>query len=576
MLVELEIRDFAIIEHLRLRLQPGFNVLTGETGAGKSIIVGAVGQLLGERADSETVRAGAERALIEGVFEPGSAADAIRELLEAYGVDEDPVLILGREIHAAGRSIGRVNGRTVPIRALGEIGQLLIDVHGQSENASLQREAEHLLLLDRYAGLEEERLELAERVVGLRALEEELAALRIEEAERLRQIEMLRFQATEIDAAELDAAEKQNLLAERKRLANAEKLLSLADRAYRALRGDEDEQAGGLDGLDEALVALEELAEIDDTMASAIEPLQSAVEAAADAAGQLRDYRDGLDFEPQRLGEIEDRLEVYASLERKYGAGVETVIARGEQAAERLAAFEDADQRAAAIEARLDSVRQELGRLADRLSQRRFAAGQGLATEVAAVMSELGMPGSAFEVAVERRADPSGVPIGGERFAIDARGIDRVAFRVSTNPGEPTRRLVQVASGGETARIMLALKSILTGADRIPTLIFDEIDAGIGGRIGAVVGRKLSGLAGGHQVLCVTHLPQVAAFGGCHWHVRKEVVEGRTTTAVRPLEAEERIEELTLMLGGGGEAARDNARQLIVGARHDRQTAESL
>lgn len=566
MLVELEIRDYAIIEHLRLRLTPGFNVLTGETGAGKSIIVGAVGQLLGERADSETVRGGVERAVIEGVFDTGPAADAIREILEAHGVDEDPVLILTREIHAAGRSVGRVNGRAVPIRALSEIGRLLIDVHGQSENASLQREREHLVLLDRYAGLEDDRLQLAESVRALRQMQAELEGLRSKESDRLRSQDLLRFQVEEISAAQLDVGEQVALVAERTRLANAERLLALAERAYHALRGTDDDEPGGLDGLADALVAIEELAAIDASMAAAVEPLQAAVEAANDAAAQVRVYREGLDFEPQRLEEIEERLGVYAALVRKYGPDVPAVLAHGEDAAVKLGAIEGADARATEIEARLDEERLELGARAGRLSGLRFAAGERLAQEVVVVMDALGMPGSAFEVAIEQRPDPAGVPFGDGRFAVDERGIDQVAFRVSTNPGEPPRRLVQVASGGETARIMLALKSILSGADRIPTLIFDEIDAGIGGRVGAVVGAKLAGLAERHPVLCVTHLPQVAAFGSSHWHVRKAVAQGRTATEVNLLVDDARVEELTAMLGGVGEPARETARQLLADA----------
>ena len=566
MLVELEVRDFAIIEHLRLRLGAGFNVLTGETGAGKSIIIGAVGQLLGERANTDTVRTGAERAIVEGVFEPGAAADAIREVLEEYGVDEDPVLIMSREINAAGRSTGRVNGRAVPVRALAQIGRLLIDVHGQSENASLKRESTHLILLDRYAGLEPDRLALAERVRQRRAFQAELAGLQRDERELARRAGLLSFQIDEIEAAGLSAEEEAALLGERTRLAGGERLIRRLDTAYAALQGGDDVTeagGGGLDQLDAALAALDEIIAIDPSLTEARDALAGATEAAADAARAVRSARDGFDFSPERLEEVEERLVAYSDLKRKYGPEVSDVLAFGMRAAEELASIESADARVEALGGEIERAGVEIGRLAESLSKARQKAGRRLAKAVVEQLESLGMEGSRFEVDFERRESADGVPVGDGLFAVDETGIEHIRFLVSANAGEPPRPLAQIASGGETARIMLGLKSILSAADRVPTLIFDEIDAGIGGRIGDVVGRKLWSLARGHQVLCVTHLPQVAVFGDRHAHVRKSIAGGRTATHVDMLDEAARVTEVALMLGGEGEAVRRNALSLI-------------
>ncbi|MFN8423407.1 MAG: DNA repair protein RecN [Anaerolineae bacterium] len=563
MLVELAIRDYAIIDDLRLRLAPGFNVLTGETGAGKSIIVGALGLLLGERADSSSVRAGAERALIEGVFEPGARADALRARLEAYGVDEDPVLIVAREVHSEGRSTGRINGRAVPVRALAEIGALLVDVHGQSDNASLKREASHIDLLDAFAGVEADRARLAGRVRRFRAAAEELAALQADEAALMRRADLLRFQVDEIEAARLDAGEVDALRAERARLANAERLAALADGAWQALKGD-DESAGAIDRMDAAMSAAADIAAIDPSLDGLVEALAAAVESVGGAASELRGYRDRLEADPERLRQLDERLDVIATLKRKYGPEIGDVLAFGERAAEELAHLAGAGDRIHVLEAERAALLAEIGAAAAALSAARSAAGERLGAAVVVELADLGMEGSRFRAALARRAEEDGgAPTPDGRFSFDERGIDRVSFQISTNPGEPLQPLAAVASGGETARIMLALKRILTAADRVPTLVFDEVDAGIGGRIGDVVGRKLWQLGRAHQVLCVTHLPQVAVFGDVHYHVRKAASDGRTHTRVDRLDDDERVGEVTAMLGAATDAGRMNAAELL-------------
>jgi len=563
MLLELDIRDFAIIDHLRLRLAPGFDVITGETGAGKSIVVDAVGLLVGERADTAFVRAGAERTVVEGVFEPGGAAERVAVILEAHGITPDDPLLIAREVYAAGRSVARVNGRVVPVRALVELGSLLVDIHGQSDNVSLLREGEHLGLLDRYAGLGDARRAVTEHVGRVRAIVAELAALQRDEAERKRRADLLAFQVEEIGAARLAADEEAELVAERTRLANAERLARLAEQAYGALRGGADHDAAGLDSVDAALAAIDELARIDAALAPLGETALAAAEALRDVASGLRDYQDALEFSPGRLEEVEERLHLIGSLRRKYGADIPAVLSYAEQAAADLAAIEGADARIAVLVDERSRGLTELGALAGDLSRQRQAAADALAQAVVRELEALGMANSRFDVAFERRPEPDGVPVDGGAWAFDDTGIDRVAFQISLNPGEPLRPLVRVASGGETARLMLALKSTLTAADEIPTLIFDEIDAGIGGRVGGVVGQKLWGLVERHQVLCVTHLPQVAAYGDAHHRVQKTVVDGRTVTTVDTLADAERVEELTQMLGSATAAARENALALL-------------
>jgi DNA repair protein RecN (Recombination protein N) len=563
MLLELDVRDFAIIDHLRVRFTPGFNVVTGETGAGKSILVDAVGLLVGERADSDAVRAGAERAVVDGVFDVSRRAQAVRAVLEAYGVDLGADLIVSREVHPAGRSTARVNGRPVPVKALAELGAILVDIHGQSDNASLKREAEHVDLLDRFAGLETARREVAEAVRRATALAEELARLTQDEAMLARRAELLAFQVEEIGAAALSEAEEQSLLAERNRLANAEKLASLAAQAYAALREGPEDRLAALDQLDVGAAALEDLVRIDPALSAEHEALLNAAAALADTARSLRDYRDGLEFSPERREEVEERLALVSDLKRKYGGEVAAVLAFAERAGRELDEITGSEERIRALLAERERLLATIGEQAGALSERRRRVGETLAAAVEAELAALGMPGCRFAVSLTRRPDEAGAPIGAERFAFDATGVDHVAFLVSMNPGEPLRPLVRVASGGETARLMLALKSILSSADEVPTLIFDEIDTGVGGRVGAVVGEKLWGLADRHQVLCVTHLPQVAAFGDTHLVVAKAVAHGRTRTEAAPVAGDERIDELMHMLGPATAIARENAASLL-------------
>ncbi|WP_322801589.1 DNA repair protein RecN [Thermoflexus sp.] len=567
MLIELHVRDFAIIDEVTLRLEPGLNVLTGETGAGKSILVDAVAVLVGGRADVEMIRAGAERALIEGLFQVDAAVGALlAPILEQHGLLEaEPPgeVVLSREIRPGGRHVARVNGRLVPLHVLREIGQILVDIHGQTEHLSLLRPREQLELLDRYAGVGELRAALAERVARWRAVRREIEQLRQDEREKVRRMDLLRFQIEEIEAARLREGEEEALLQERNRLANAEQLAHLADALYRALYEGEEEAPSALDRLSEAARSLQALARIDPLFQPYIETIGSLIAQVEDLAHMVRDYREGIEFNPRRLAQIEERLDLIRRLQRKYGDTIPEILAYARRAKQELETLAHAEERLTALEEEAESLLREIGELGLRLSRQRQEAAERLAREVEAQLADLRMAGARFAVALERVPDPEGAYADGTRWAFDATGLDRVTFLIAPNIGEGLRPLARIASGGETSRLMLALKVALAQADPVPTLIFDEIDQGIGGRVGAVVGEKLWRLARHHQVLCVTHLPQLAGFGDTHFKVEKHVIGDRTVARVARVEGEERVAELAQMLGGTGRAAVQSAREIL-------------
>jgi len=569
MLTDLRIRDFAIIDDLGLEFGPGFIVFTGETGAGKSIIIDAVELLLGGRADSSMVRAGAPAALIEGVFRlDETVAGDVRALLEREGLLEDPTFVtLGREVRSEGRSICRVNGRSVSLGLLRELGEFLVDVHGQSEHLSLLRVREHQALLDRHARNEALRQEFAMLYRTLSDVRAELETLRVSEAETARRADMLAFQINEIEAAAPRPGEEATLAEDRTRLANAEQLARLAEQSLAALDESSDERPSAIDLLGEAAEALAALARVDGSLTGLQAEGQALEEQAAEIARRLRLYREAIEFSPRRLDEVEERLAVLRNLQRKYGASLEAVLAHAEKARQELEAIAHADERVQVLQDKEAELLTALGAVGARLSEARRKAGDRLAKGIETEMNDLRMAGARFGVDLRWDDSPQGAVVGDRRIAFSATGLDRIEFLIAPNPGEGLKPLAKIASGGETSRLMLGLKGVLAKADRTPTLIFDEIDQGIGGRVGAVVGSKLRGLAGGHQVLCVTHLPQLAAFGDQHFRVEKETGRGRTTTHVHGVTGDERVAELALMLGGDSESNRRSAAELLAQAR---------
>jgi DNA repair protein RecN (Recombination protein N) len=572
MLEELRIQNFAIIDKLELNFAPGFNVITGETGAGKSIIVDAVELLLGAKTDASFIRAGSEKAVVEGVFALNPAAQSVvkpilqREEMEA----EDPAFItLTREIRSNGRSTGRINGITANQDVLREIGGVLVDVHGQSEHLSLLNPRSHIDLLDRYAELTEMRMALASLVDRVHSTRREIKHLLEDEATLKRRAEQLRHEVEEIDAAELRADEEDELKAERTRMANSEQLATLTTEAYILLHGDEraEDQLSAVDQLGQVAVLMSKLAAIDPDLKDDSEMADALSAQADELALTLRRYADSIEYDSDRIDELEERLELISKLRRRFGGTVESVLDYAERARTELKNIDNSEERLTELRAEEDKLLRHIGEIASRISKVRVMIGGKMGERIVKELADLKMERAQFEVSVTQIEDAEGCYVGEKRYAFDATGIDKVEFMMSANPGEPVRPMAKVASGGETARIMLALKRVLTQADQTPTLIFDEIDQGIGGRVGSVVGEKLWSLSDHHQVMVVTHLAQLAGYGDKHYHVKKQVKGDRTSTLVIPLDDEEkRIQELADMIGAQGESGKMSARELLASA----------
>lgn len=578
MLSELRIENFAIIDELELSFLPGLITFTGETGAGKSIIIDAVELLLGGRADATMVRAGAEKALIEAVFNlKGPNAATIQKILEREELLEYPdLLTLGREVRKGGRSVARLNGRNVNISLLKEIGEFLVDLHGQSEHLSLLRVKEHLALLDRFSGDLERFSRYSDDYKELSSVRKELQELRTADSEAARKLDMLNYQINEIEAANLDIEEEDLLLSERNRLANAENLSSAAQRAIVHLEDGTPDSASIIDMLGEVIDDLKEIARHDKSQKTFSEKFEEAFSLLSDLSRELRIYYEGVEFNPQRLDQVEERLDLISNLKRKYGESIEDILEYLENAALEKDAITNAGERIEQLVGIEEQLLQKLALSGQALSETRREAARKLEEGIEGELLELNMEGAQFKVSFERKPDPDGILLdGGEKVAFDARGLDKVEFLIAPNPGEGLKPLIKIASGGETSRLMLALKNVLAQADDIPTLIFDEIDQGIGGRVGTVVGNKLWHLARHHQVLCVTHLPQLAAFGEQHLQVSKKINNGRTVTHVANLRGEARLPELAQMLGETSEGTLHSARDMLnnaaslIDSRHD-------
>ncbi len=569
MLRELNIRDFAIIDELELQLDSGFVVLTGETGAGKSIIIDAVEMLLGGRADTTLIRSGADVAFVDGTFQLDTAIkDDVLSILEREDLLDDPDFIhLGREIRREGRNICRVNGRVVTLGLLSEIGEKLIDVHGQSEHLSLLRVREHLSLLDRYAQVDDLLHGFQEQYGTLTKVRRELADLRKKETDSARQIEFLTYQINEIEAAALKTDEEEALTEERTRLSNAERIAQLLDQALGFLDNDIDTQASAVDLVGRSFDILSQLAAIDQSLEPALERSQSLQDGLVEIVRQLRHYQDSIEFNPKRLDLVEERLGLIQDLKRKYGGNIESVLKSAQQAQVELDQISHAEERIDQLAQEEADLLDRLGEIGALLSHKRREAAESLGQSIERELDDLKMGGAQFGFNLSWRDDPDGAPIDDRRVSFTERGFDQLEFLVAPNPGEGLKSLAKIASGGETSRLMLGLKGVLAQADQTPTLIFDEIDQGIGGRVGAIVGEKLWRLAHSHQVLCITHLPQLAAFGDQHIKVEKLVEAGRTLTRTRALVQDERIPEMASMLGGLTDANLESATDLLHSAQ---------
>lgn len=550
MLIELRIQNYAVIDRLALRLGPGLNVLSGETGAGKSIIVGALSLLLGERASAEVVRAGGEKAVVEGVFEIADRPELLA-LLDEQGIEpEDGLLILRREVALEGRNRAWINGSPATAGVLGEVGRQLVDMHGQHEHQTLLRGDEQRAILDAYAGTAPLLGEVGEAHERLRRAEHQLAELERRRRETEQQAEFLRHQAQEIEKARLKEDEEEALEEEANRLDHAEDLARLSGRLYQNLYAGEDAVVARLAELRRAL---DQLARIDPSQAELLELFEPAYINLEELGRRMGAYEAAVEHDPARLDEIRRRQDLIFRLKTRFGPELADVIETGRRARVQLELLDTADFERRALEKEVGAVRAELEEVAGRLSAMRREAAARLAAEIVALLPELGLGGGHFEVHLQ------------ELPQIGPAGAEQAEFRIALNAGFEPRPLARVASGGELSRVMLALKTVMARQDRIPSLVFDEIDTGIGGQIGHRIGEKLRQVADHHQVFVITHLAQIACRADQHLRVEKGAAEGVMATRVSTLPADERVRELARMLGGDPESAAslEHARELL-------------
>jgi DNA repair protein RecN (Recombination protein N) len=572
-LEEMRIRALGVIDDALVELSPGFTAVTGETGAGKTMVVTSLGLLLGGRADAALVRGGAKSAVVEGRMAVDAHSAAALRAEEAGADLDDGALLVSRTISAEGRSRAYLGGRAVPAALLGELADELVAVHGQTDQQGLLRPARQRRALDRYAG-DAVGVPLAKYSATYRSLREisdELDELTTRARERAREADLLRFGLEEVAAAEPQPGEDGQLAAEAERLGHAEALASAAAIAHAALAGDpEDPQS-----VDAATLvagasrALEAVRGHDPRLAALAERLGEIGILVGDVAGELAGYADDLDADPLRLAAVEERRAILAGLTRKYGEDVSAVLAWAEQVAARLAELEGDDDRIVELTRERDGLSAELADLAGKLTAARTEAAGRFAEAVTAELAQLAMPHARVSVAIRQTADPDGLDTGGRTVAFAAHGADEVELELAPHPGAPARPIAKGASGGELSRVMLAVEVVFAGSEPVPTYLFDEVDAGVGGKAAVEVGRRLARLARSAQVIVVTHLPQVAAFADRQLLVEKTHDGAVTRSGVKVLQGEDRVRELSRMLAGleDSETARAHAEELLAAAR---------
>ncbi len=546
MLQQLRINNVAVIDHAELELGPGLNVLTGETGAGKTIVLSALGLILGTRSSSDLIREGENEATVEALFSDLPAAT--RDALAAAGCDADEELVLKRVVTRGGRNRIYLNGSLSARSVLSNVGAGLIHIYGQHEQHTLLRTESHLGLLDAHGGLEEKVAAMKRQFREFAAAWKRVCELREKLADKTREEAFLRAQLEEIEDAGLDPEEEETLLHRREIFAHSEKLYQTCKEGELLLYEGDNAVAGELGRY---IPRLRDMAEIDRTLAEAVTLLEGSAAQLDEATALIRQYSDRLHFDPGEMERIEERLAEIHRLKRKYRASVEEILALAETAREELAVLETGEEELPVLTRQFEAARDSAWKMAEELSRARKRAAKTLKSRMEREVRDIGLSHTTFEVRFHERDpardDPPFV-MGGARIGED--GIDDAEFYFSPNPGESVRPLARIASGGELSRLMLAIKSLVLSQSGIPTLLFDEVDAGIGGRVAEMVGKKLAAVAGAHQVLCVTHLAPIAALAESHYVVEKEVQAGRTFTTARKLDETERVRELARMLGG--------------------------
>ena len=565
MLTTLRIKNLALVSDLTLELQPGCNVVTGETGAGKSIIIGALNLVLGQRADRTLIRSGSDSCSVEAVFDVKKLRSPLKGFLNENGLEpcEENQLVLKRTFTSAGTNRQFVNGSATTLNVLASIGEWLVDMHGPHDHQSLLHPAKQLAILDAFGGLEKERAAFGGLVSRRSVLEGEKSALVVDEKTYAQQLDLLRFQVKEIEAARLKDDEEEQLILEHNRASNAAKLLQLSQAALDVL----SESEGSL--LTQAGVVgrtLQELPRVDVGARTLNEMHEQGVSVFRELQTELSRYADKVDVDPARLAEMDERLNLIHSLKRKYGATLAEVIAFGAEAKEKWQSLESRDAELARINGALAKLDAELLKVGKKLSAERKKVIPQLAKAAAKQLADLGFKQSRFDVEqkVELRSEESGSGAASPQLLTpSSSGFDTIEFQFAPNPGEPAKPLRAIASSGEMARVMLALKTVLAAEDEIPLLVFDEVDANVGGETANAVGEKMKQIAAKRQVLCITHLPQVAAPADAHYVVTKQVKDGRTISEIELLDKKSRVTELARMLGGQSEAARKPAEALL-------------
>ncbi len=565
MLLELSIRNFAIIKAVTVSFRKGLNILTGETGAGKSIIIDALGLLLGERASADFVRYGEKRAEVEGLFElsPGHPAIAICESFGIY-VEPDNMLVVRRDISAQGKSVIRLNGQLITLAMLRELGAWLVTVHGQHDTHDLMQADKHINWLDAFGEdvLHHAKKEYSTLYAAYRKIRQDIERMAKNERELVQRIDLLSYQLNEIESASLQPGEDEKLAAQRKKWINIEKVSTGVQAAYRALSGDQR----GMDWLSHAMSELERLQQYDESLVPIAETIQTAFYQIEDAVSQLRSFGNRLDFDPRELAELEHRLDLLQSLKRKYGKSVDDILEYAATIQDELETMQNYEERLQHMQSRMQEIAADLALEAVEVSLLRQECAAKLAVLIEQQLKELFMDRARFAIEVRQQEDEQGIEIDGIKRYLDASGIDQVEFMIAPNPGEPLRPLAKIASGGELSRIMLAIKTILADKEQVGTLIFDEVDTGVSGRAAQAIAEKLARVGQNRQVLCITHLPQVAALADAHYLIRKEMNDNATETIVQYLPEAERVVELARMLGGAEitEKAEEHAREMLL------------
>ncbi|MDP3296065.1 MAG: DNA repair protein RecN [Thermodesulfovibrionia bacterium] len=559
MLRELHIKNLAIIDDASANFEKGLNVLTGETGAGKSIIIDALCLALGERASTEVIRSGEKEAVVEAFFDipPKLLNSSSRRFLQDLGINIEDGIILKRILSAQGKNRAYINDSIVNVQTLSEISKGIIDVHGQYEYQSLLSPDNQLDMLDAYGGLLIERQEFTAIYETQTSLKQQIAELMQKEKERAQRLDILGFQVNEIETADLKIGEEEELSEEVKILSSASLLTELANQAYESLYSSD---SACLTNLSKILNSLKEISNIDVRAADAVKSAEEAIPLLEETAYFLRDYKDSLNFNPERLEEIQTRLELIKGLKKKYGGNIQEVLDYREKGLRELDELQHSEEKLETLNAELKKLKNILTEKAQHLSKQRKAVAKKIEQQVISELSSLSMPDTRFSIQITQEAGDETA----DDFKANSKGIDKIEYLISPNIGEELKPLSKIASGGELSRVMLALKGILAKGDKIPVLIFDEIDAGIGGRAAETVGQKLKSLSASHQIICITHLPQIASYADTHLKIEKKIKAKRTTVEVRKIEKDERTVEIARMLSGdSSEVSIKHAKEMI-------------